>query len=79
MAKKKALVCKPCDTWVFVTDQGDAVIECFECGAEMASAPAKKPAAKKAVKAAAPKKLAAPKKAAAKKPAAKKAAPKKKK
>ena len=84
MAKKKTLVCEPCDTWVFVSDQGDAVIECFECGAELVPKAAKKPAAKKAVKAAAPKKLAAPKKAAvkkaaAKKPAAKKAAPKKKK
>ena len=79
MAKKKTLVCKPCDTWVLVTDQGDAVIECYECGAELVPKAAKKPAAVKAVKAAAPKKLAAPKKVAAKKPAAQKAAPKKKK
>jgi len=79
MAKKETLVCKPCDVFVLVTDQGDAVIECYECGAEMVPQSAKKPAARKAVKAAAPKKLAAPKKAAAKKPAAKKVAPKKKK
>ena len=68
MAKKETLVCKPCDVFVLVTDQGDAVIECYECGAEMVPKTAKKPIAKKAVKAAAPKK-----------PAAKKTAPKKKK
>lgn len=67
MAKKQSLVCKPCGSVVLVTDQGDAVIECYECGVEMVPA-----AAKKAVKA-------LPKKAAVKKPAAKKAAPKKKK
>jgi hypothetical protein len=57
---------------VLVTDQGDAVIECYECGAEMVPKTAQKPAARKTLKA-------APKKAVAKKPAAKKAAPKKKK
>ena len=72
MAKKEALTCRSCDYVVLVSDQGDAVIECYECGAEMVPAAAKKPAARKALKA-------APKKAAAKKPAAKKAAPKKKK
>jgi hypothetical protein len=72
MAKKETLVCKPCDVFVLVSDQGDAVIECYECGAEMVPVTAKKPAARKALKA-------APKKAAAKKPAARKAAPKKKK
>jgi len=66
MAKKEALSCKPCGYMVLVSDQGDAVIECYECGTEMVSKTAKKPAAKKAVKAAAPKK-AAPKKAAVKK------------
>jgi len=79
MAKKEALACKPCGYVVLVSDQGDAVIECYECGTEMVRKAAKQPTAKKAVKAAAPKKLAAPKKAAAKKPAARKAAPKKKK
>ena len=86
MAKKEALACKPCGYMVLVSDQGDAVIECYECGAELAPKTAKKTAAKKVVKAlkvAAPKKPAskkpAAKKAAAKKPAAKKAAPKKKK
>ena len=79
MAKKEALACKPCGYMVLVSDQGDAVIECYECGAEMVPKAAKKPAGKKAVKSAAPKKLAAPKKAAAKKPVAKKAVPKKKK
>jgi hypothetical protein len=79
MAKKETLVCKPCDVFVLVTDQGDAVIECYECGAEMVPKTAKKaPSFKAAVKKLLEKK-AAPKKAAAKKPAAKKAAPKKKK
>lgn len=65
MAKKKeTLACRPCGTMVIVSDQGDAVIECYECGAELVAKTAKKPAAKKA---------------AAKKPAARKAAPKKKK
>ena len=73
MAKKEALACKPCGYMVLVSDQGDAVIECFECGTEMVPKAAKKPAAKKALKAA------APAKATAKKPAAVKAAPKKKK
>lgn len=72
MAKKATLVCKPCGGMVFVSDQGDAVVECYDCGLEMVPGTAKKPAARKAVKA-------APRKAAAKKPAAKKAAPKKKK
>ena len=72
MAKKETLVCRPCDIMVLVSDQGDAVIECYECGREMVAKAAKKPAAAKALKA-------APKKAAAKKPAARKAAPKKKK
>ena len=72
MAKKEALACKPCGYMVLVSDQGDAVIECFECGAELVPKAAKKPAPKKAVKA-------APRKAAAKKPAARKAAPKKRK
>ena len=67
MAKKETLVCRPCDVFVLVTDQGDAVIECYECGAEMVPKAAKKPVAKKALKAAAPKKLAVPKKAAPKK------------
>jgi DNA-directed RNA polymerase subunit M/transcription elongation factor TFIIS len=71
MAKKEALACRPCGYMVLVSDQGDAVIECYECGTEMVPRAAKKPAAKKALKAAA-------KKVAAKKPAAKKAAPKKK-
>ena len=84
MAKKEALACKPCGYVVLVSDQGDAVIECYDCGAELVPKATKKPAARKAVKAAAPKKLTAPKKAApkktaAKKPAAKKATPKKKK
>jgi hypothetical protein len=79
MAKKETLVCKPCEVFVLVSDQGDAVIECYQCGAEMVPHPAKKPAARKAVKAAAAKRIAAPKKAAAKKTAARKAAPKKKK
>ncbi len=78
MAKKEALACKPCGYMVLVSDQGDAVIECYDCGTEMVPETAKKPAARKALKAAAPKK-AAPKKAAAKKPAAKKAVSKKKK
>jgi hypothetical protein len=82
MAKKETLVCRPCDVMVLVSDQGDAVIECYECGAEMVPRTAKQPAVKKALKAAAAKKpaakKAAPRKAAAKKPAAKKAAPKKK-
>ncbi len=74
MAKKReTLACRPCGTMVLVSDQGDAVIECYECGAELVAKTAKKPAAKKTVKAA-PKKIAA-----AKKPAARKAAPKKKK
>jgi hypothetical protein len=60
MAKKETLVCRPCEVFVLVTDQGDAVIECYECGAEMVPHAAKKPAAKKVLKAA-PKK-AAPKK-----------------
>jgi len=72
MAKKETLVCRPCDVFVLVTDQGDAVIECYECGAEMVPRAAKKPVARKTLKA-------APKKAVAKKPAARKAAPKKKK
>jgi len=75
MAKKKALVCKPCGSMVLVSDLGyGAVVECYECGTEMVPETAKKPAAKKAVKAAAPKKAAVKKV-----PAAKKAAPKKKK
>jgi len=84
MAKKETLVCRPCDVFVLVTDQGDAVIECYECGAEMVpKAPKKALPVKAAVKKllekkAAPKK-AAPKKAAPKKVAPKKAAPKKKK
>ena len=45
MAKKETLVCKPCDIMVLVSDQGDAVIECYECGAEMVPKAAKKPAA----------------------------------
>lgn len=73
MAKKAALTCKPCGYVVLVSDQGDAVIECYECGTAMVPKTAKKLAIKKAVKAA------APKKAAARKPAAKKPAPKKKK
>jgi uncharacterized Zn finger protein len=73
MAKKAALTCKPCGYMVLVSDQGDAVIECFECGTAMVPKAAKKPAVRKTAKAA------APKKAAAKKPAAKKPAPKKKK
>jgi uncharacterized Zn finger protein len=77
MAKKATLTCKPCGTMVVVTDQGEALIECYECGAELVAKTAKKPAAKKAVKSAAPKKTV--KKAAPKKPAAKKVAPKKKK
>lgn len=77
MAKKKeTLACKPCGTMVIVSDQGDAVIECYECGAELVAKTAKKPAAKKTVKAV---KAATSKKSAAKKPAARKAAPKKKK
>ena len=72
MARKETLACRPCEVFVVVTDQGDAVIECYECGAEMVPKTAKKPTARKAVKA-------APKKAVAKKPAARKAAPKKKK
>ena len=72
MAKKETLVCKPCEVMVLVSDQGDAVIECYECGAEMVPKTAPKPAAKKTLKA-------APRKAVAKKTAAKKAAPKKKK
>ena len=76
MARKETLACRPCEVFVVVTDQGDAVIECYECGAEMVRKTAKKPPASKAVKAL---KAAPPKKAVAKKPAAKKAAPKKKK
>ena len=72
MAKKETLVCRPCEVFVLVTDQGDAVIECYECGAEMVPKSAKKPAPKKVLKA-------APKKAVTMKPAARKAAPKKKK
>ena len=60
MANKETLACKPCGTMVVVSDQGAAVIECYQCGSEMASKTAKKPAAKKTLKAA-PKK-AAPKK-----------------
>ena len=82
MAKKATLSCKPCGTMVIVSDQGDAVIECYDCGAEMVAKTAKKPVAKKPVakKAlkAAPKKIAA-KKVAVKKPVANKVAPKKKK
>ena len=48
MAKKEALTCRSCDYIVLVSDQGDAVIECYECGAEMVPAAAKKPAAKTA-------------------------------
>jgi uncharacterized Zn finger protein len=73
MAKKETLVCRPCEVFVLVTDQGDAVIECYECGAEMVRKTTKKPPARKAVKAA------PPRKAVAKKSAAKKAAPKNKK
>ena len=73
MAKKEALACNPCGYVVLVSDQGDAVIECYDCGAELVPKAAKKTAAKKALRAA------APKKAVAKKPAAKKVAPKKKK
>ncbi|MHB8836784.1 MAG: hypothetical protein ACYC9Y_13930 [Candidatus Methylomirabilia bacterium] len=72
MAKKETLACKPCGTMVVVSDQGAAVIECYQCGTEMAAKTAKTPVAKKPPQA-------APKKAAAKKPAAGKAAPKKKK
>jgi len=72
MAKKETLACKPCGTMVVVSDQGAAVIECYQCGSEMASKAAKNPGATKTLKA-------APKKTAAKKPAARKAAPKKKK
>ena len=84
MAKKEALTCRSCDYVVLVSDQGDAVIECFDCGTELLPETAKKPAARKALKAApkktvAKKKIAAPKRTAAKKPAAGKAAPKKKK
>jgi ribosomal protein S27E len=78
MAKKAALTCKPCGYVVLVSDQGDAVIECFECGTAMVPKTAKKPAAGKSLKAAAVKK-AAPGKLAAKKPAARKTASKKKK
>jgi hypothetical protein len=69
MAKKETLVCKPCEVFVLVSDQGDAVIECYQCGTEMVPVKARQPAAKKP----------AGKKTAAKKaPAARKAAPKKK-
>jgi len=61
MAKKETLTCKPCGTMVVVSDQGDAVIECYQCGYEMAAKTAKKPAARKVVKATAARK-AAPKK-----------------
>jgi DNA-directed RNA polymerase subunit M/transcription elongation factor TFIIS len=71
MARKETLACKPCGTMVVVSDQGAAVIECYQCGSEMASKTAKKPDAKKTLNA-------APKKTVAKKPAARKAAPKKK-
>jgi DNA-directed RNA polymerase subunit M/transcription elongation factor TFIIS len=73
MAKKETLSCKPCGTMVVVSDQGAAVIECYQCGSEMAAKTAKKPGAKKSLKAA------PSKKAVAKKPAARKATPKKKK
>jgi len=75
MAKKETLSCKPCGTMVVVSDQGAAVIECYQCGSEMAPKTAKNQVAAKARK---PLK-AAPKKAAAKKPAARKVTPKKKK
>jgi len=74
MAKKATLACKPCGTMVFVTDQGEAVIECYECGTELVPRAAKKTTAKKATK-----KVAGGKATAKKAPAAKKAAPKKKK
>jgi hypothetical protein len=70
MAKKEALTCRSCDYVVLVSDQGDAVIECFDCGTELLPEAAKKPAARKALKA-------APKKVVAKKKAAGKTAPKK--
>jgi DNA-directed RNA polymerase subunit M/transcription elongation factor TFIIS len=72
MAKKETLACKPCGTMVVVSDQGAAVIECYQCGSEMAAKTAKKPVARKTLKA-------APGKAVAKKPAARKTAPKNKK
>ena len=77
MAKKEALTCRSCDYIVLVSDQGDAVIECFDCGTELLPEAAKKPAARKALKAA-PGKAAAKKKAAPKKAPAKKAPAKKK-
>ena len=47
MAKKETLVCKPCGTMVVVSDQGAAVIECYQCGSEMSAKTARKPAARK--------------------------------
>jgi len=75
-ARKATLVCRPCGTAVMVSDLGEAVVQCYECGMELEPAKpgvskklaaAKKPAAKKA-----PAKKAKAKKAAAKKPAPKK-------
>jgi ribosomal protein S27E len=80
MAKKATLVCRPCGTRVMVTDLGAAVVECYECGMELAptAKPAKKAVVAKRAKKALPAKAGA-RKTAAKKPAAKKAAPKNKK
>jgi hypothetical protein len=75
MAKKEALTCRSCDYIVLVSDQGDAVIECFDCGTELLPQAAKKPAANKALKAA-PRKVVTKRKAAGK-AASKKAAAKK--
>ena len=75
MAKKETLVCRPCGTRVVVTDLGAAVVECYECGMELAPA-AKAPGKALAAKPAARKKL--PAKSTARKPAANKTAPKKK-
>jgi hypothetical protein len=77
-ARKATLVCRPCGTAVMVTDLGEAVVECYECGMELEPQKAGAPKKLAAVKKPAAKKAPA-KKVAAKKPAAKKPAPKKKK
>ena len=77
MAKKATLVCRPCGTAVMVSDLGEAVVECYECGMELE--PAKTAVTKKlvALRKPAAKKAMAAKKPAAKKPAVKKPAVKK--
>lgn len=63
-AKKATLVCRPCGYGVTVSDIGSAVVECWECGVELApsaKAPKKALAAKPAKKKLPAKKTAAKK------------------